>query len=133
MAAQFVLDDMTALLAPRQLGFGVKRGVEAAVHAARSYLNHLHPDGAMVKLDFCNAFNTVRHDKMLEATEVLLQKCILSFIPRTLLRPPSFWKVESFNLLKGYSKVTRWAPVVLPLNTPSYFVSHVQVLCLLPE
>ena len=53
VAAQFVLDDMTTLLVP----------------AARSYLNHLHLDGSMVKLDFRNAFNTVRHDKMLEATE----------------------------------------------------------------
>ena len=43
VAAQLVRDEMTDLLAPRQLGFGVKGGAEAAVHAARVYLRNLQP------------------------------------------------------------------------------------------
>ena len=59
--------DMEALLAPRQLGYEVAGGAEAAVHAARLYLECLADDEAVVKLDFKNAFNSVRRDKMLES------------------------------------------------------------------
>ena len=59
-----VVDNMAALLAPRQLGYGVRGGAEAAVHAARSFLSDMDPDAARVKLDFSNAF---RRDCMLEA------------------------------------------------------------------
>ena len=41
--------------------------MEAAVHAIRQYLHQLPSDHAMVKLDFKNAFNTLRRDSMLEA------------------------------------------------------------------
>ena len=57
-----VLQSMGAYLAPLQLG-----GAEAAAHAARLYLNNTQPDHPLLKLDFRNAFNTLRRDKMLEA------------------------------------------------------------------
>ena len=63
----FVVDDMADLLSPRQLGYGVRGGAEAAVHAARCFLSSMPSDHAMVKLDFKNAFNSIRRDKMLEA------------------------------------------------------------------
>ena len=47
-----VMEEMGTLLAPRQLGYGVKGGAEAAVHAARLYLHNLDPSRALVKLDF---------------------------------------------------------------------------------
>lgn len=68
VAARLVRDEMIDLLAQRQLGFGVKGGAEMVVHAARVYLHNLQPGNAMVKLDFHNAFNTIRCDRMLEAT-----------------------------------------------------------------
>ena len=64
-------DDMCNLLAPAQLGYGTKRGAEAAVHASRVYLHNLEPDHLLLKLDFKNAFNSIRRDKMLEATLAL--------------------------------------------------------------
>ena len=45
-----VKEELTSLLAPQQLGFGIKGGVVAAVHAARIY-----------------AFNSLRRDRMLLA------------------------------------------------------------------
>ena len=51
--------------APRQLGCGVPFGCEAATHAARCYLQDLPLSHLMLKLDFKNAFNTLRRDKML--------------------------------------------------------------------
>lgn len=58
---------LSASFAPLQLGVGVSGGVEAAVHAARRFVEHLSYDIAVAKLDFRNAFNTIRRDAMLRA------------------------------------------------------------------
>ena len=62
---------MSSLLTPRQLGFGISGGAEAAVHAVRQYLDNLQPNHALVKLDFSNAFNSMYRDKMLDAVLAL--------------------------------------------------------------
>ena len=67
IAGHVVMADMATLINPRQLGYGVKGGAEAAVHAARKYLKDLPDKHALVKLDFSNVLNSFRHDKMLEA------------------------------------------------------------------
>ena len=67
VASRAVLERMGSLLAPLQLGFGTSLGAEAAVHSARVYLHHLLPDHVLLKLDFRNAFNSIRRDKVLEA------------------------------------------------------------------
>jgi hypothetical protein len=53
-------------LVPAQLGFGVHQGAEAAVHAARIFLANISSGQAMLKIDFSNAFNTLRRDVMLD-------------------------------------------------------------------
>ena len=74
-----VRDEMSDLLAPRQLGYGVKGGAEAAVHAARVYIQDSQQhftdqqDRYLLKLDFLNAFNSIRRDKMLKA--------VVDFVP----------------------------------------------------
>ena len=45
---------------------GVAGGAEAAIHATRRYINHLPPDHAIIKLDFANAFHTLRRDLSLK-------------------------------------------------------------------
>ena len=47
-----------------QLGFGTPGGCEAAVHAARQFLSSSSPACPVVllKVDYCNAFNSVRCD-----------------------------------------------------------------------
>ena len=40
-------------------------GAEAAVHAARSYLHNMQSNQLLLKIDFRNAFNSIRRDKML--------------------------------------------------------------------
>ena len=47
-----------------QLGFGVPRATESAVHAARQYVSKLQPGFGLLKLDFSNAFNSIRRDVM---------------------------------------------------------------------
>ena len=51
---------------PNQLGVGTPKGAEAAVHALRSYLeNPENKDKVLLKIDFKNAFNMIRRDKIL--------------------------------------------------------------------
>ena len=57
---------MSTYLTPLQLGYGVPGGVEAIAHTMRHYLHNCHEGRSVLKLDFCNAFNTVRRDKILE-------------------------------------------------------------------
>jgi len=56
-----------SLLAPRQLGFGVPGGAGAAVRAARRYLDNMQQGQLLLKIDFRNAFLTLRRDAILEA------------------------------------------------------------------
>jgi hypothetical protein len=65
-AGSTIKADMAALLSPFQLGYGTPRGAEIAVHSARRYLNNLESNHLMFKLDFKNAFNSIRRDKMLD-------------------------------------------------------------------
>ena len=58
---------MAAALAPLQLGVSVVAGAEAAIHATRRYVINMPANHVVVKLDFTNAFNTLRRDAMLEA------------------------------------------------------------------
>ena len=68
-----VIRDSPDSKTPIKVGVGVKGGAEATVHAARRYLESIRdcPDKVMVKLDFKNAFNCIRRDRMLEAVAEL--------------------------------------------------------------
>jgi len=56
---------MSPSLAPRQLGWGYP--VEQKWWSTRCFLLSSTPWQALVKMDFTNAFNTVRRDSMLES------------------------------------------------------------------
>ena len=66
-ACHHALNSIPQLLSPYQMGFGISGGAEAAVHAGRVYLNHLSSNKAILKVDFENAFNSIRRDKVLLA------------------------------------------------------------------
>ena len=68
-AAHQVLHTLGADLSPQQLGCGVPLGCEAATHAARRYLHDMPPGHQLLKLDFMNAFNSLRRDKILSAVK----------------------------------------------------------------
>jgi len=54
-------------LAPSQLGFGIAGEAEAAVRAVRRYIDNMMPRYVFVKINFKNAFNTLKRDSILEA------------------------------------------------------------------
>jgi len=60
------------LLAPTQLGLGVRAGAEAAVHGVRRFLDAATGESGIVKLDFANAFNTVSRSSVVSAVSTHL-------------------------------------------------------------
>ena len=70
IATRSILAETSDRLYPLQLGLGVSKGSEAAVHAARHFLENLSPSKVLMKLDIKNAFNSIRRDKILEAIQV---------------------------------------------------------------
>ena len=96
-------ESCSALLGPRQLGFGIRGGCEGAVHAARRFIENMESDQVFVKIDFRNAFNSVRRDTMLEAVE-LMAPDVLPFVlaaygSRSMLRfnTSTIWSEEGIQ------------------------------------
>ena len=52
---------------PIQVGVGVPGGAKGAIHAMRRLTSNMSDDHVIVKLDFFNAYNTVRIDTVLES------------------------------------------------------------------
>ena len=67
------LRPLGGVLAPTQLGFAVRSGCEAAIHATRGYCSSASCSSAgepqvLLKVDFANAFNSIFRDVILEET-----------------------------------------------------------------
>src|SRR6218665_288544 len=70
-----------AYLSPKQLGVGVPGGSEAAVHATRRFVADMDEHHIVVKLDLCNAFNSLYRDRMLASVfEILPDLAPYSFL-----------------------------------------------------
>ena len=65
---------------PNQLGVGTPKGAESAIHALRAYLeNPASQDKVVLKIDFKNAFNCIRRDKILSLVKRKIPK-IYNFV-----------------------------------------------------
>jgi hypothetical protein len=64
IAVRYIVSKLQPLFEPVQLGFGIKGGCEAAVHALRTFLSNA-PCDVLVKIDVKNAFNSVNRDTLL--------------------------------------------------------------------
>ena len=93
-------------LVPSQLGFGIRQGVEAAAHAARSFLGSMTKGQALLKVDFTNAFNTLSRDEMLTVIHDALPE-LFPFID-SCCSGQSFLRYGQYNRcqMKVLSKVT---------------------------
>jgi hypothetical protein len=70
----FAVGKLENSLSPIQLGVGVREGIEGAVHATRKYIKTMKTGFGVIKLDFRNAFNTLRRDAMLEIVQSRLSE-----------------------------------------------------------
>jgi len=66
-ANKYALSRLSGFFAPLQLGIGVPGGCEATIHSTRRFVAGMPLDHVVVKLDFANAFNSLRRDTMLES------------------------------------------------------------------
>ena len=65
-AASIASSKFKSYFAPLQVGLGTRGGAEAAVHAVRAFIKSANENDVLLKLDFSNAFNTVRRDYVAE-------------------------------------------------------------------
>ena len=110
------MDAMGLLLAPRQLGYGTALGCEAAVHASRLYLSNLQPGQVILKLDFENAFNCIRRDKMLQAVSNLAPE-LAPFVLASYSEPSTlFWGETSLRSSEGVQQGDPLGPLLFCLT-----------------
>ena len=107
------------ILAPRQFGFGVSQGVEAAVHAARIYLQNLKEDQVMMKVNFTNAFNIIHWDMMLCTVEEYIPE-FLPFV-HSVYCPSFFLSCEDEVLFssEGVQQIDPMGPLLFGLTIQS--------------
>ena len=69
-ANSHVIEDCSKILQPRQVGVGIAGVFEAAIHSARRYISQLPSAHSFIKLDFANAFNTLRRNLLLDTVAI---------------------------------------------------------------
>jgi hypothetical protein len=130
VACHLISEIMSQYLSPRQLGFGVKGGIEAAVHAGRYFVNHLTSDEAMVKLDFHNAFNSLRSDCMLLSVFTLCPS-IFPFVFSVYSTSSSlYWEQSVVNSAEGVQQGDPLGPLLFCLTLHQYLDSLSSPLCI---
>ena len=72
--APMLRPNMLIFFSPVQAGVGVSGGCEAAVHAARRFLDSMDEDRIFVKLDFANVFNCLHETTCWKPLGTLFQK-----------------------------------------------------------
>ena len=123
VAGRHITDAMGALLATRQLGYGTPQGAEAAVHAARLYLNNIKPGQVILKLDFRNALISIRRDKMLLVVGDLAPE-LAPFVFSAYSEPSSlFWGDTSLMSSEGVQQGDPLGPLLFVSPSTSLFLS----------
>ncbi|KAI5728591.1 hypothetical protein M8J77_018338 [Diaphorina citri] len=71
IACNFERDVISDYLQPHQFGFGAKQGLEAVIHAVRTFVtHHKQSNFILVKIDYKNAFNSVERDSILNQVKL---------------------------------------------------------------
>lgn len=110
------MDEMGDLLAPWQLGYGVRGGSEAAVHAARLYLQSFDTSKALLKLDFRNAFNSIQRDRMLMKVLELAPR-LFCFVHSAYSSPSTlFWEDKTIQSAEGVQQGDPLGPLLFCLT-----------------
>eukprot|EP00731_Ephydatia_muelleri_P031989 Em0023g496a len=113
------MNEMAALLSSCQLGYGVSKGAEAAVHTVRCYIKSLDSSRVLIKLDFKNAFNSVRRDKMLKAVQQLAPS-IFPFVHSAYSSPSSlYWCDKIIQSTEGVQQGDPLGPLLFCLSLHS--------------
>ena len=129
-SSNHIMNAMGALLAPRQLGYGTPHGAEAVVHAARLYLDNLQPNEVILKLDFKNAFNTIRRDKMLKSVRSLAPE-LAPFVYSAYREPSNlFWGEQTLMSREGVQQGDPLDPLLFCLTIHELTIQLEANLCM---
>ena len=120
VAGAKVMAEMGALLAPRQLGYGMKGGCEAAVHSARLYLDNLLEDHAILKLDFKTLLIQFGEIPCWKLFMIWHQLFFLLSTQPTPHHPPSFGAANIYSLPKECSREILWDPYFSAYQSTSF-------------
>ena len=73
----FAISSLGDYFAPTQLGVGISDGCEAAVHAAKRFIENMPSDYVVAKLDFSNAFNNLQkcHATVSIRSKIIFYSC----------------------------------------------------------
>ncbi len=130
VASYLVQDEMTRLLLPRQLGYGVRGGSEAAIHAARHYLANMSNDEAVVKICFNNAFNSLKRDRMLEAVHDLCP-VLYPYVYSAYSAPSDLhWGNKTLQSAEGLQQGDPLAPLLFCLTLHRHYQQLKSEFCL---
>ena len=91
---------------------------EGVVHATRSYLADLSLDHVMLKLDYKNAFNSIRRDVILRETLAKLPQVYPLLTQLTDIHPFSSLEKILSSQLRAYNRET---PPFLPWDSQAYY------------
>ena len=106
------MESLLQFLSPHQLGLGVPGGADVAVHATWIFLNTLPSDKALLKVNFSNAFNTIRRDKILEATEAHIP-ALLPFVHSVYSSPSTLlWEGDRIESSEGIQQGDPLGPML---------------------
>ena len=105
-----VMEEMGTLLAPRQLGYGVKGGAEAAVHAARLYLHNLDPSRALLSWISAMLSTPSVGTRCWRLCRGLPPSCFVLFTQPTPRHLPSSGVTRSFSHQRECSRVIPLVP-----------------------
>ena len=122
-ANMYAVTKLSDVLQPIQLGVGVKGGCEAAVHTSRRLITDMPSDWVVAKLDFTNAFNTLRRDSMLHAVSDAVPE-LLPFC-KSAYQDPSVLAYGSRNVMscEGVQQGDPLGPLLFSLTLHPIFVS----------
>ena len=126
-AHRHVISRRSAELQPIQLEVGVAGGAEVAIHATRRYLKLMLDNHILVKLDFINAFNSIRRDLVLDSIAGKMPDLFVLFI---LLAPEILFlhfEIKWFAQKKDFNRVilsVSWVSVTpfIPLSPVSTLI-----------
>ena len=113
-----MVESMGASLAPQQLGYGVPLGGEAAAHAACRFLDSMSPGQLLLKLDFRNAFNSLRRDKMLTVVKDVAPN-LFRFVSSAYERPSSLFYGDHIIQSAGVQQGDSLGPLLFCLTIHS--------------
>src|SRR6267154_6505836 len=111
-------EKLASVLSPLQLGVGVSGGMEAAVHASRMYQDNCLPnDKILAKIDFSNAFNSLRRDCFLRTAATAIPEWypfLFSAYANTSLL---FWGEATIESEEGVQQGDPVGPLLFSLAT----------------